>query len=180
MNSKNGKKPVGTAKKPKPEALTGDLFAAVFKGHKRAAAATIAAVLVIAVIAAWLCGRSGIAEGEAVFYFFNVGQGDAAAVVTSEGCILIDAGTNDAEDELCRQMRRAGIRRIDLAVLTHPHEDHIGGADAVIDRFEVGRVLISGRGTDTAAYSRLCEAAERRGTDIGAAEAGYIRRRSAA
>ena len=173
MNSKKGKKPVGTAKKPKPEALMGDLFAAAFKRHKCAAAATIAAVLVLAVIAAWLCGRSGIAEGEAVFYFFDVGQGDAAAVVTSEGCILIDAGTNDAEDELCRQMRRAGIRRIDLAVLTHPHEDHIGGADAVIDRFEVGRVLISGRGTDTAAYSRLCEAAERRGTDIGAAEAGY-------
>ena len=173
MNSKKGKKPVGTAKKPEPEALMGDLFAAAFKRHKRAAAATIAAVLVIAVIAAWLCGRSGIAEGEAVFYFFDVGQGDAAAVVTSEGCILIDAGTNDAADELCRQMRRAGIRRIDLAVLTHPHEDHIGGSDAVIDRFEVGRVLISGRGTDTAAYSRLCEAAERRGTDIGAAEAGY-------
>lgn len=78
MNSKKGKKPVGTAKKPKPEALMGDLFAAAFKRHKCAAAATIAAVLVLAVIAAWLCGRSGIAEGEAVFYFFNVGQGDAA------------------------------------------------------------------------------------------------------
>ena len=72
MNSKKGKKPVGTAKKPKPEALMGDLFAAAFKRHKCAAAATIAAVLVLAVIAAWLCGRSGIAEGEAVFYFFNI------------------------------------------------------------------------------------------------------------
>ena len=137
MNSKKGKKPVGTAKKPKPEALMGDLFAAAFKRHKCAAAATIAAVLVLAVIAAWLCGRSGIAEGEAVFYFFNVGQGDAAAVVTSEGCILIDAGTNDAEDELCRQMRRAGIRRIDLAVLTHPHEDHIGGIPYLLKKFNI-------------------------------------------
>ena len=69
MNSKNGKKPVGTAKKLKPEALMGDLFAAAFKRHKRAAAAMIAAVLVIAVIAAWLCGRSGIAEGEARMSF---------------------------------------------------------------------------------------------------------------
>ena len=156
MNSKNGKKPVGTAKKPKPEALTGDLFAAAFKRHKRAAAATIAAVLVIAVIAAWLCGRSGIAEGEAVFYFFDVGQGDAAAVVTSEGCILIDAGTNDAEDELCRQMRRAGIRRIDLAVLTHPHEDHIGGGDAVLRAFPVREIWTNGaadaNGAKTAAH----------------------------
>ena len=50
MNSKKGKKPVGTAKKPKPEALMGDLFAAAFKRNKCAAAATIAAVLVLAAL----------------------------------------------------------------------------------------------------------------------------------
>ena len=60
--------------------------AAVRRRRKKATCAVITVLVAVLIFAAWLYGRLsvGIAEGEARFYFFDVGQGDAAAVVTRE------------------------------------------------------------------------------------------------
>lgn len=116
-----------------------------------------------------------VPDGEAYFYFFDVGQGDAAAVVTRRGCILIDAGTNASEDTLRMQLIRAGIDRIDIAIFTHPHEDHIGGADMVLTEFEVDEVIMPERGSSTKTFSQLSEAIEASGARLCYAEPGDTR-----
>lgn len=149
--------------------------AEVRRRRKKAAGAVITVLVAVLIFAAWLYGRlsGGIAEGEARFYFFDVGQGDAAAVVTRDACIVVDAGTEASEERLRLQLERAGIRRIDLAVFTHPHEDHIGGADMLIENFEVGAVLMPDNKSDTLTYSRLISAMQSKNIELIPAEEGY-------
>ncbi len=71
--------------------------------------------------------------------FLDVGQGDAVLVQVPEGAILVDQGPPEAR--VARQLRELGVRRLAALVLTHPQRDHIGGAEEVIRRVGVDRVL---------------------------------------
>ncbi len=75
-------------------------------------------------------------------HFIDVGQGDAV-LIEQDGCFaLIDAGERDAAETLVAYLRAAGVDRLTLLVMTHPHTDHIGGMRAVLDAFPVDAVLL--------------------------------------
>jgi competence protein ComEC len=105
-------------------------------------------------------------DGQVEFHFIDVGQGDAALIRTPEGNILIDAGTNDAEDELVAYLKAEGITELAYAVFTHPHEDHIGGADAVLDYCEVKNVILPEVTATTVVYNRMMDAIETEGATV--------------
>ena len=91
--------------------------------------------------------------------FLDVGQGDATLIETPDGRIaLVDAGEADIGD----QLRRRGVEQIDLVVASHPHDDHIGGLDEVVERFPVRAYLDNGMPHATQAYRRLVDAVEAR------------------
>lgn len=80
---------------------------------------------------------------QTLVYFLDVGQGDSELIRLPDGTdILIDAGTNDTADELTEYLKDLGVDAIDILVATHPHEDHIGGMDAVIRSFEIGKIYM--------------------------------------
>ncbi|MGB9804220.1 ComEC/Rec2 family competence protein, partial [Desulfofundulus sp.] len=95
-------------------------------------------------------------ENRLVVHFIDVGQGDSILVQTPGGRnMLVDAGGWSGELEsgegagdrvVVPYLRRLGIRRLDVLVITHPHEDHAGGMKAVIGAFPVGLVLVSPAG----------------------------------
>jgi competence protein ComEC len=87
--------------------------------------------------------------------FLDVGQGDATLVRTSEGrTALIDAGPGDPTS----QLRDLGVERLDLVIATHPHADHIGGMEAVLEAFPVGSYMDSGKPHTTETYLDLLRA----------------------
>jgi len=77
----------------------------------------------------------------------NVGKG-ASHVVSfpGGGHMLIDGGSalrgNAGERSVLPFLRDQGIRRIDVLALTHPHEDHYGGAAAVLAALPVREIWI--------------------------------------
>jgi competence protein ComEC len=75
--------------------------------------------------------------------FLDVGQGDASLILASDGsAILVDAGPEPPV--LASALRRYGIDRIDLLVVTHPHEDHIAGMVGLVGRISIDHVWIWG------------------------------------
>ena len=63
----------------------------------------------------------------------DVGQGDGLVLATGEGgAVVVDVGPDRSGLPEC--LRRLGIQRVDLLVLTHSHVDHIGGLAAVLMR----------------------------------------------
>lgn len=77
----------------------------------------------------------------------NVGKGAAHLVAfPGGGHMLIDCGSalrgNAGERAVLSLLRSRGIRRIDVLALTHPHEDHYGGAAAVLSAMPVREIWI--------------------------------------
>lgn len=92
-----------------------------------------AAIGVLAVWAPLLSRGSGTLE----LHVVDVGQGDAIAVRTPRGrWVVMDAGPSWEGGDAGRRAVVPHIRRlggaVDLFVLSHPHEDHAGGAAAVV------------------------------------------------
>jgi competence protein ComEC len=89
----------------------------------------------------------------------DVGQGDAALIITPEGKrILIDAG--HSEDAVASMLRSAGIDTIDLVIASHAHADHIGGMPAVLSAFVVRAYVDNGIPYTTGNYARTLSALE--------------------
>ncbi len=95
----------------------------------------------------------------------DVGQGDAILLQSPAGrAVLIDGGGEIGADRggwdigqmrVVPALRRAGVRRLDVVLLTHPHEDHVGGLPAVMENFPVGLVLDPGVPHPSPSYTRL-------------------------
>ncbi len=75
--------------------------------------------------------------------FLDVGQGDATLLEVPGGAVLVDQGVPEAD--VAGQLRKVGIRSLSAIVMTHPENDHIGGAEAVLERLSVGMILDPGQ-----------------------------------
>jgi competence protein ComEC len=90
--------------------------------------------------------------------FLDVGQGDAALVRSPAGrTLLIDGG--DSQDDAARvilpALREWGCRQLDMLVITHPDQDHIGGLPYLVESFPVNQVVLTGQVHTTATYEQL-------------------------
>lgn len=83
-----------------------------------------------------------LAGSEASVTMFDVGQGDAVLISQEDAHCLIDTGTAESQEDLVRNLRRAGVNKLEYLVLTHPHSDHTGGAMAILDNFPVEELLL--------------------------------------
>lgn len=105
-------------------------------------------------------------------HIIDVGQGDSTLFRTKNECILIDAGTNKSENDLKAYLENIGVEKINYAIFTHPHEDHIGGADMIINNFDVEKVIMPDADSDSQTYNRLLDALETKNTDVYKAVSG--------
>ncbi|MBR3967077.1 MAG: MBL fold metallo-hydrolase [Clostridia bacterium] len=99
-------------------------------------------------------------------HIIDVGQGDSVLIKTKAGNILIDAGTGESEEALSHYLYSVGVDSFEYCIFTHPHEDHIGGADMIMENYDVRNVIISPAVTDTVTFERLIDALERSDANI--------------
>ncbi|MFY9176049.1 MAG: ComEC/Rec2 family competence protein [Caldicoprobacterales bacterium] len=108
-----------------------------------------------------------------IVHFIDVGQGDSILVqLPNQQNMLIDAGDNDKGQVVVDYIEKQGVSRIDYLIATHPHADHIGGMDHVIDHFEIGDIYMPKVAHTTKTYMDLLEAIDRKNLKIRAAQAG--------
>lgn len=106
-------------------------------------------------------------------HFLDVGQADSILVRLPDGrTLLIDGGNNADGPQVVSYLKARGIKRLDWVIATHPHEDHVGGLDAVLDAFEAGKVYAPRATTNTRAYEDFLLAVQREGLKITEARAG--------
>jgi competence protein ComEC len=161
----------GTATEPRvPDEAMASTMAALAR-LTRPVPMSIALVAVLGI--ATFLGRP---DGRLHVTALAIGQGDAILVETPTGVTMLVDGGPDPELTL----RRLGatlpfhVRDIDLLVLSHPHQDHVGGLVEVLDRFAVGAVLHAGIGFENAAFERLLADASAGSVPVGLARAGQV------
>lgn len=125
---------------------------------------TLAAAAALAIVAAWHLDAVRPPPG-LIVTALDVGQGDAILIQSPAGrTVLIDGGGDPGgsrngwdvgQMRVVPALRRAAVRRLDILVLTHPHEDHAGGLPAIVENFPVGLVLDPGVPHPSPSYVRL-------------------------
>ena len=113
----------------------------------------------------WVTALSAGPPSHLVIHFFSVGEGDAALVTTPAGAsILIDGGPDP--EQVATKLSALGVKRLDVAIASHPHADHIVGFPAVFARFPVGLLLEPGCPDPSPIYANLLLAAREEGIPV--------------
>jgi beta-lactamase superfamily II metal-dependent hydrolase len=114
-------------------------------------------------------------SGKLSVHFINVGQGDSVLLQLPDNqTMLVDAGPNEAGPAVVSYIQKQGIKKIDYLVATHPHEDHIGGMDLVINSFDIGRVYMPRVTANTKSFEDVLRAVQAKGLKITPARAGVV------
>ena len=87
--------------------------------------------------------------GQLKVYFVDVEGGQSTLFVTPEGhSLLVDTGWPDHEyrdaNRIVDVAKQAGLSRIDYVLLTHYHDDHVGGVPQLVSRIPVGTFIDHG------------------------------------
>lgn len=88
--------------------------------------------------------------------YLDIGQGDAIYIETpNKKQILIDAGPTALTLSRLSKVMPFADRSLDLLILTHPDQDHIGGAPPILDSYKVDNVLVTGFYSDSSLAQEL-------------------------
>ncbi|MEA1927557.1 MAG: ComEC/Rec2 family competence protein [Candidatus Auribacterota bacterium] len=100
--------------------------------------------------------------------YLDVHQGDAELIRTPDGkVILIDAGQSGnkyrhfdgGKDVVLPFLKEKGIKKLDMVVVSHPHDDHVGGMVSVLSDYniKVDAILDSGLIYSSGVYEKYRE-----------------------
>jgi len=98
--------------------------------------------------------------------YIDVGQADSILIEQGTSSMLIDAGNNEDSDTVYNYIAGQGITKLNYIVGTHPHEDHIGGLDYVINSFKVGEIYMPRVTSNTKTFLDVMSAIKAKGMKI--------------
>jgi competence protein ComEC len=98
--------------------------------------------------------------------FLDVGQADCTVIQYGNNTMLIDAGGNSGAASLVATLKNMNISRFDVVIGTHPHEDHIGGLDAVINSFDIGTIYMPKVSNNTKTFEDVLLAIKNKGLTV--------------
>ena len=93
-------------------------------------------------------------------HYIDVGQADSILIERNQEYMLIDGGNNVDGPLLVDYFKDLGITSFKYLVATHPHEDHIGGLDDVIDNFDIGTIYMPDVITTSKTFEDLLDSIE--------------------
>ena len=118
-------------------------------------------------------GVTSFSEDHLRVNYIDVGQGDSIFVeLPNNQAMLIDAGESYMGDRVVNYIKNIGIKKIDYIVGTHPHTDHIGGLEQVINSFDVGTIYLPKVVSNTKTYEDLLNTISNKGLSVTNARNG--------
>ncbi len=117
--------------------------------------------------------RPARATGTLRLDFIDVGQGDAALVTSPTGkTMLIDGGPRTSSGARLAFLTKHTHGPLDLILLTHRHEDHLGGLAAAVNQIGAGQFIDAPVPHPGTAYAALLRALEAHGVAVRQATRG--------
>ena len=107
-------------------------------------------------------------------HFLDVGQADCILVQSGALYALIDAGNNTDSRIILQYLNNLGISRFEYVVGTHPHEDHIGSLDTIINTYDIGKIIMPKVQADTNTFEDLLDSIAAKGLKVTTPQPGSI------
>ena len=105
--------------------------------------------------------------------FIDVGQGDAIFIeLPNSETMLIDAGERNQDKKVINYIDTLGYSKIDYVVGTHPHTDHIGGMESVIKKYDIGKIYMPKKSSNSKTFINLLNTIKSKDLKINTAKSG--------
>lgn len=105
-------------------------------------------------------------------YFLDVGQADSIFITNNGENMLIDAGNNEDGKLVVDFLKSMNITKIDYLIGTHPHEDHLGGLDDVINEMDIGKIFMPKKSSTTKTFKDVLTAISNKNLKVKAPKVG--------
>ncbi len=105
-------------------------------------------------------------------HFIDVGQADAALLISGDSAMLIDGGNVEDSSRIYSYLDRLGISHLDYIVGTHAHEDHMGGLSGALQKASVGVIYAPRTENDAKFYQSFKSKVASAGKSIAHPDSG--------
>lgn len=117
---------------------------------------------------------SKIDDPDLEVHFIDVGQADSILIKKGNTSMLIDAGNNWDGDKIVDYLKVQGVEKLKFVIGTHPHADHIGGLDKVIDNFEIEKVIMPDIISTTQTFEDVLDSISSKNLSLSKGKAGDV------
>lgn len=107
-------------------------------------------------------------------HFIDVDQADSILIKKGDESMLIDAGNSWDGDKVVDYLKEQNVTSLKYVIGTHPHSDHIGGLDTVIDNLEIGKVIMPNAISNTKTFEDVVDSISRKRLSITSGKAGNV------
>ena len=124
-------------------------------------------------------------KGDLKISVLNINYGDSILIQTKKQTILIDTGNTKNQEMLVGELEKLAVTKIDKLIITHPHSDHLGGAQMLIassekqlaafpylEKISVGEVYDNGIAFVSNVYKNYLKALQTKGLTAHSLKAG--------
>ncbi len=104
-----------------------------------------AALILLTCAAVWVivnARRLRLPDAPVCVCVLDIGQGDAILVRSQGHAALIDGGEATEGSRLMQLLHDAGVKALDCVINSHPHSDHLGGLQSVLEQMPVGQIIL--------------------------------------
>lgn len=114
---------------------------------------------------------------ELAIYYLDVDQSDCTIICNNNKVLMIDTAMPSETDTVRETLQSLGISKIDYLIITHQHDDHMGGATTILQNYQVDNIIMPKLGESNAvttqAYVTLLNTIKEKGVKTTAATPGF-------
>lgn len=101
-----------------------------------------------------------VSDDKFKIYFTDVGQADSILIKCNDKYALVDAGNEADGQKLVTYYKNLGVNELEYVFASHPHEDHIGGMDDIINNFKINKFFMTNTYATTKTFENMLDALE--------------------
>lgn len=80
-------------------------------------------------------------DGNLEMYMIDVGQGDSFVFLQNDKVLLVDTGNVYEWNKTNNALKELGVEKIDYLIITHPHQDHVGGLFCISMNYKIDNLI---------------------------------------
>ncbi len=88
-----------------------------------------------------LLENRGVSAPAEILFPGTANDADCCILLSGDSCVLIDTGESIDGERIWQALQSRGVDRIDCLILSHPDQDHVGGAAYLLEKLPIQQVI---------------------------------------